>query len=591
MTTKWTKAVELGMRGINKPLRIASAEATAVSMDAQFKNLSAGEAVVMQWVIFPDRPRAPTSVDKDKVSENTYHAITRFGAVGERPQGMLLDLYSFHSVEAAGTHFVARLLLDVAGRLNRRAGTFGFGVYMNALELSALLGWPLNGSGTRRAKRIAPTLAHDTEGIILGTSNSPKMQNRKVAIPLSALTVHGFIAGPSGTGKSTLMLNMAAQIMQAGLGLLLIEPKGELADSVLMAVPHDRIDDIVWLDALDVDRPIGVNVLAGSDPERITSHIVGMFKNLSGDSWSGQLQRVMRNAVITAALNGLTLYDCKQLLVNKEYREAQVKRINRNTHPDIIQEWRWLADKADLTVDSAVNRLDAFLGSRMIRNIVSQNQNALDFDDIVRNRKILLVPLSEAHMGQTNASAMGQLIWEMYWNATLRRPIEHREPNVAMIDELPMFSDILDATKSDPWAIARSYGLGVISAAQFMEQLPATLQKTITKNAQTQIMFRLDDTDAKRMADSFAPLKAEDLANLPKFTIAAKVMATGGNAPVVTLKTQPPAMPTGAGHAAMEQSRQRYGRPVAEVEAELLTRHKTAEPRQKPVIGRLEGDE
>jgi hypothetical protein len=223
----------------------------------------------------------------------------------------------------------------------------------------------------------------------------------------------------------------------------------------------------------------------------------------------------------------------------------------------------------------------------MIRNIVSQ-KDGLDFDDIVRNRKILLVQLSEAHMGQTNASALGQLTWEMYWNATLRRPIDHREPNMAIIDELPMFADILDATKSDPWAIARSYGLGVWTAAQFLEQLPVPLQRTIVKNAQTQVMFRLDDSDAKRLADSFAPLKAEDLSSLPRFNVAAKVMSTTGNAPVVTLKTPPPPMPTGAGHAALEHSRALYGRPVAEVEAELLTRHKAAEPRRRPVIGSLE---
>ncbi|WP_285250217.1 hypothetical protein [Pseudarthrobacter sp. fls2-241-R2A-168] len=226
-----------------------------------------------------------------------------------------------------------------------------------------------------------------------------------------------------------------------------------------------------------------------------------------------------------------------------------------------------------MTVDSAVNRLDAFLGSRMIRNIVSQ-KDGLDFDEIVRKRKILLVPLSEAHMGQTNASALGQLIFDMVWDATLRRPPEHREPNVLMIDEAQMFVETLNTTKADPFALARSYGLGLMVANQYADQLPKAVQQTLSKNAQSQIVFRLASDDAKSMQSTFGPLTADDLANLPRYTVAAKLMSSSGNAPVVTLKTSPPPEATGAADEAKAYSREKYGRPVMEVEADLLTRHK-----------------
>ncbi|GAP53462.1 conserved hypothetical protein [Arthrobacter sp. Hiyo6] len=374
--------------------------------------------------------------------------------------------------------------------------------------------------------------------------------------------------------------------MDRGLGLILVDPKGDLARDVLSAVPLHRERDVIYFDGLDLDRPIGLNVLAGDDPERVTSHVVGMFRNLSGDTWSAQLQRVLRNAVMTAALNGLTLYDVKMLLVSKDYRNAQVRRLNRNRYPDIISEWRWLEDKSDMTVDSAVNRLDAFLGSRMIRNIVSQ-RDGLDFDDIVQKRKILLVPLSEAHMGTTNASALAQLIFDMMWDATLRRPPEHREPNLFIGDEFQLYCEMMNTTKADPFALARSYGLGLMVANQYADQLPKAVQQTLSKNAQSQIVFRLASDDAKSMAQTFAPLTHDDLANLPRYTVAAKLMSSSGNAPVVTLKTPPPPKATGAAKAAVDFSRLKYGRPVAEVEADLLTRHKTDEPRKRPPIGTM----
>jgi hypothetical protein len=48
-------------------------------------------------------------------------------------------------------------------------------------------------------------------------------------------------------------------------------------------------------------------------------------------------------------------------------------------------EWRWLDEKHDLVVDSAVTRIDAFLGDPVIRNIVGQ-RGGLDMDEIAKGK-------------------------------------------------------------------------------------------------------------------------------------------------------------------------------------------------------------
>ncbi|GAP53461.1 conserved hypothetical protein [Arthrobacter sp. Hiyo6] len=205
-TMKWQAATELAMPGgsLLKSLRILDVQGTSHSMNAQFKSLNPGEATVLQWCIFPQRPRAAESADKEFVADHTFSAIARLGAAGEYAQGMVKDLSSvFKSVESPGARFQKRLMPNVGERINLRSSTAGFPILINAKEFSALMGWPLNGSGARRAKRIAPTLMHDSQGIVIGTPNSPKQQNRRVAIPESALTVHTWVIGPSGTGKST----------------------------------------------------------------------------------------------------------------------------------------------------------------------------------------------------------------------------------------------------------------------------------------------------------------------------------------------------------------------------------------------------
>lgn len=581
---KWTKAVELSLRGFEKPLRIGNPEGVSASVGAQFRNITG--AVVQQIIITPDRPRVPTANDKDKVSEHTFSAIVRLGAAGENPDGMLRDLYSvFHSVESHGAKFTARKIFDTTGRINRRAGTWGFNVMVNALELSAFL-WPLDGNGQRRAKRIPPTPAHDKPGesmITLGSSNAPKMQHRRLAMPVDAFDMHMRVLGGTGVGKSTLLLNLCIQFMQRpDTCVIMLEPAGDLAWDALKRVPAHRVQDVTWFDPLDDEYPIGLNPMRGTDPERITGHIVGILRNLSGDTWSPQIQRVTTNAVMTAALNGLTFYDIKQLLVNKEYRAQQVRNINRNHYPDVLQEWRWLDEKHDLVIDSSVNRLEAFLGSRMIRNIVSQ-QEGLDFDQIIREHKILLVPLPAARMGQTNASAIGSLMREMAWNAAMKQPMSERQRSVIILDEFQNFADF-STSKSDPFAEARKYKQSYVIANQYTEQLPREVQYTVDRNVGTQIVFRLAPEEAAKVKNRYLPMRDEDLSNLPRYNVAGRIMSSDGLAPTVTFKTDAPPPETPFWGQIIDRSRRLYARPRAEVEADILTRHQRPEPKKRPRI-------
>ncbi|WP_285250215.1 hypothetical protein [Pseudarthrobacter sp. fls2-241-R2A-168] len=158
-TMRWQAATELAMPGTSllKSLRILDIQGTSHSMNAQFKSLNPGEATVLQWCIFPQRPRASESADKDKLADHTFSAIARLGAAGEYAPGMVKDLSSvFKSVEAPQARFIKRLMPNVGERINLRASTGGFPILINAKEFSALMGWPLNGSGSKRAKRIAP---------------------------------------------------------------------------------------------------------------------------------------------------------------------------------------------------------------------------------------------------------------------------------------------------------------------------------------------------------------------------------------------------------------------------------------------------
>jgi DNA helicase HerA-like ATPase len=586
--TKWGKAVELSLRGFDTPLRIMDPEGVAASVGAQFKDIFDG-AVVMQIIVTPDRPRRPTANDKEKVDEHTFNVIIRLGATGDNAEGKLRDLYSvFHSVESHGAKFTARRIMDASGRINRRAATWGFNVLLNARELSAFP-WPLDGSGQRRAKRLPPTPEHDTEGIVLGNSNAPKMNGRPIAMPIEAGDMHMRVLGGSGVGKSNFLLNLCIQYMErTDTALILIEPAGDLAEQALHCVPAHRVQDVIYYDLRDGEFPIGLNPLSGDDPERITGNMIGILKTRSGDSWSPTIQRVSTVAIETAAVLKLTAYDVRRLLVSKEYRQDVFKALPRSKFPQLREEWDWVESRTDFVVDSSVNRIDqSFTGSRIMRNVLSQAEG-LDFDMIIREHKILLVPLPTAMLGQINASAIGSIIREMAWTAARRQPMHDRQRSVVIMDEYQNYAGESLMSKSDPFAEARKYKQQYIIANQFQEQLPRDVQLTVDKNVATQIVFRLAPEEAARVKARYAPLSDEDLTNLPRYTVAARVMSSGGLAPTVTFKTAPPPPETPYWGQIIERTRKLYARPRAEVEADIMARHKSPEPKKRPKIGEMD---
>ena len=99
---------------------------------------------------------------------------------------------------------------------------------------------------------------------------------------------HLYVVGQTGTGKSTLLLNLIAQDLAAGEGVALLDPHGDLVESVLAHVPRARTNDLVYINPADTERPIGFNPLA-CVPERlkplVADGVVSAFRHVWPESW------------------------------------------------------------------------------------------------------------------------------------------------------------------------------------------------------------------------------------------------------------------------------------------------------------------
>jgi type IV secretory pathway TraG/TraD family ATPase VirD4 len=92
--------------------------------------------------------------------------------------------------------------------------------------------------------------------------------------------------GVTGTGKSTLLARLVLHDITAGRGVVVIDPKTDLVDRILERIPPERLDDVVVLDPSS-PTPVGVNPLAGVDPDLAADSVVSVFHS----AWPGVVMR------------------------------------------------------------------------------------------------------------------------------------------------------------------------------------------------------------------------------------------------------------------------------------------------------------
>ncbi|MBI1784696.1 type IV secretion system DNA-binding domain-containing protein [Candidatus Sumerlaeota bacterium] len=99
---------------------------------------------------------------------------------------------------------------------------------------------------------------------------------------------HVYCIGQTGAGKTTLLRNLILQDIEAGRGVAVIDPHGDLAHDLLDHIPRRRTDDLVYFNPADLEHPVGFNLLERVPEDRrplVASSVVSVFKSIWRDSW------------------------------------------------------------------------------------------------------------------------------------------------------------------------------------------------------------------------------------------------------------------------------------------------------------------
>src|SRR5437879_3954856 len=372
-------------------------------------------------------------------------------------------------------------------------------------------------------------------------------QRRRFGIKRADRRAHMYIIGKTGTGKSTLIANLAHQDLMHGEGFALLDPHGDLVEQVLKFLPKERQHDLIYFNVPDAAHPVAFNPLESADVAirpLVASGIISVFKKIWAESWGPRMEYILRNALLALLdLPASTLLDIPRLLDDLAFR-GHVLAYVRN---DQVRRF-WLREYGNYparfraeAIAPIQNKVSYFLVNSLLRKLVGHPKSAFDLRRVMDEGKILLVNLAKGKIGEDTAALLGAMLVTKIGLAALSRahvPEADRRDFYIYADEFPSFTTTSFAGMLSEM---RKYHVGLVLAHQYIEQLDETVRGAVLGNVGTVIAFRVGLTDAEVLEREFYPeFTAGDFVNLPNYSLYLKLMVDGTVTRPFSADTLPP---------------------------------------------------
>ena len=361
---------------------------------------------------------------------------------------------------------------------------------------------------------------------------------------------HIYIIGGTGNGKTTLLQYQIVQDMKNGKGIAVVDPHGDMAETLLKHVPPERIKDVIYFNPDDLEYPIGLNLLelteglTGNELLRekdiITESVVSVFRKIFSEDDSGghRIEYVLRNTVQTAlTTENPTLFTVFDLLNDADYRKKIIGKLeDKNLKNFWKNELGKAGDMQKVKMAAGITaKIGRFLFSASTKQILEQPKSTIDFDDIINSGKILICNFSKGLLGEDTSELFGITVLAKLQLASLRRArIDQtdRRPYYLYVDE---FQNFATASFVQMLSEARKYKLFLTMAEQSTSQQDdQQMVSIILANVGTVICFRTGNPqDEKALLPLFKPFIDEgEISNLPAYNFYAKLSAIKAQEPL-----------------------------------------------------------
>jgi len=348
-------------------------------------------------------------------------------------------------------------------------------------------------------------------------------------------TRHHYCIGKSGTGKSVYMQSLVRQDIWNGDGVCVIDPHGDLVEDILKYIPKERAKDVIYFNAWDEDRPMGLNLYeidTVDEADRTVNDATEIFiKMFWSEIFGPRIQEYFKFGSLTL-LEDLedrpTLLDVPRLFTDDTYREFKTKDVQNPVVRNFREKtYNAMGDREKKEIiPYFTSKFVSFNTNRLIRNIIGQTKSAFKLDDVMNNQKILLISLSKGRIGDMNAQLLGMILVSKIYTAAMARakiPQNERKDFYLYVDE---FQNFVSATFADILSEARKYRLCLIMAHQYIKQLESGKQEwgkwdvkaAVFGNVWTMQSFKVGAPDAEFLEKEYSPsLSQQDIIGIANY--------------------------------------------------------------------------
>lgn len=564
----------------------------------------------------PEQPQTLTGIEEAglaAIEEKGKHAgfetlirLVVSTATRERSQAILTQMATaFALLEAPGRN---GLKLITATNIEGLVTAFIFRFFppelkimiLNTVELATI--YHLPDAQSTATSQVERQQFHEVDGPVnlpkaglLFGYNSFRGVQKEVRLDPVDRQRHTYIVGQTGTGKSTMLENLAVQDMLNGDGFAFVDPHGDTAEKLLSMVPKHRAEDIIYFNPGDTTRPLGLNLFEFSDPSEkdfLVQEAINMLYKIYDPGKAGiigpRFEQWFRNAALTLMSDpaGSTFIEIPLVFTDSNYLKQKFKYVTDQT---VIDFWtKEMAQTSDYHKSEMLgwfaSKFGAFLQNEMMRDIIGQTKSAFNFREIMDNKKILIVNLSKGKLGELNANLLGMIFIIKFQAAAMSRanmPEDQRNDFCLYVDEFQNFSTDSFATILSE---ARKYHLNLTVANQFIGQLSEEVKNAVFGNVGTIVSYRTGPEDADFLVKQFAPVfDAHDLVNIPTGRAVLRLLVGGLPSQPFSINALPPLKTHNVemAEAVKQLSAAKFGTTKAQVEAEIAARM-SAQPTMPP---------
>jgi hypothetical protein len=549
-------------------------------------------------LVLPEQPTRPTPRSRSsrplpspgKASIPGYRAEIRLWASADSDEEAAAHMHgivaAFRGFDGANGLRPARVWFGrrFDQRLANRSAPAGNTILV-ADELAGLFHLPVDIGGFGAAPtRLSPARRPSGDGNVICLLEDGRQTPARISSADARHHIH--VLGPTGVGKSTLLLNLALDDIEAGRGVAVVDPKGDLVSALLERIPRPHWDRVLLIDPSLREQPVGLNVLECDDPELhevACDQLVTIFRKAYERFWGPRTDDILRAAVLTLLLRpGSSLCEVPLLLLQPEARKVFTSDLRDPIGlGPFWNEYEQMADGQRLQmVGPVLNKLRSVLLRRTVRNIMGQPRSTIDLAACMDHGGILLVSLAKGLLGEETSRLLGAFLVARIWQTAMARaarPPSSRSDFSLYLDEFQNYLH-LPQSLEDVLVEARGYHLGLVLANQHLGQLASPTREALAANARTRVVFQCGQEDARYLAREFSPWLGDlQLLNLQPHQVAVRQFRDGRTERPFTGVTRPEPPSLGAAHAAAltVAALERCGRPRADVESEIEQRLRT----------------